>query len=79
MRTMPLPAKEKASSSKDTSAKGNANFAWVPHFIHHVAPHGMAGFVLANGRMSSNQAGEGDIRRALRKLYPERSARFGAN
>jgi type I restriction enzyme M protein len=45
--------------------RGNANFAWVQHFIHHVAPHGMAGFVLANGRMSSNQSGEGDIRRAL--------------
>ena len=45
--------------------KGNANFAWVQHFIHHLAPHGMAGFVLANGSMSSNQFGEGDIRRAL--------------
>jgi type I restriction enzyme M protein len=37
----------------------------VQHFIHHLAPHGMAGFVLANGSMSSNQSGEGDIRRAL--------------
>jgi type I restriction enzyme M protein len=45
--------------------KGNANFAWVQHFIHHLAPSGMAGFVLANGSMSSNQSGEGDIRRAL--------------
>jgi len=45
--------------------KGNANFAWVQHFIHHLAPRGMAGFVLANGSMSSNQSGEGDIRRAL--------------
>jgi type I restriction enzyme M protein len=45
--------------------KGNANFAWVQHFIHHLAPTGMAGFVLANGSMSSNQSGEGDIRRAL--------------
>jgi type I restriction enzyme M protein len=45
--------------------KGNANFAWVQHFIHHLAPHGTAGFVLANGSMSSNQSGEGDIRRAL--------------
>jgi type I restriction-modification system DNA methylase subunit len=43
--------------------KGNANFAWVQHFIHHLAPQGMAGFVLANGSMSSNQSGEGDIRR----------------
>ena len=38
--------------------KGNANFAWVQHFIHHLAPHGMAGFVLANGSMSSNQSGD---------------------
>ena len=45
--------------------KGNANFAWVQHFVHHLAPHGMAGFVLANGSMSSNQSGEGEIRRAL--------------
>ncbi|MEY4300474.1 MAG: Type restriction enzyme EcoKI protein [Verrucomicrobiota bacterium] len=45
--------------------KGNANFAWVQHFIHHLAAQGMAGFVLANGSMSSNQSGEGDIRKAL--------------
>ena len=45
--------------------KGDANFAWVQHFIHHLAPRGMAGFVLANGSMSSNRSGEGDIRRAL--------------
>jgi len=44
---------------------GNANFAWVQHFIHHLAPHGMAGFVLANGSMSSNTSGEGDIRKAI--------------
>jgi type I restriction enzyme M protein len=44
---------------------GNANFAWVQHFIHHLAPAGIAGFVLANGSMSSNQSGEGEIRRAL--------------
>jgi type I restriction enzyme M protein len=43
----------------------NANFAWVQHFIHHLAPAGTAGFVLANGSMSSNQSGEGEIRRAL--------------
>jgi type I restriction enzyme M protein len=45
--------------------RGNANFAWVQHFIHHLGPHGMAGFVLANGSMSSHQSGEGEIRRAL--------------
>jgi type I restriction enzyme M protein len=44
---------------------GNANFAWVQHFIHHLAPQGMAGFVLANGSMSSNTSGEGEIRRQI--------------
>jgi type I restriction enzyme M protein len=43
----------------------NANYAWIQHFIHHLAPHGTAGFVLANGSMSSNQSGEGEIRKAL--------------
>jgi len=43
----------------------NANFAWVQHFIHHLAPSGTAGFVLANGSMSSNQSGEGEIRRTI--------------
>ncbi|MHB8143729.1 MAG: class I SAM-dependent DNA methyltransferase [Thermoleophilia bacterium] len=45
--------------------KGNANFAWVQHFIHHLAPTGLAGFVLANGSMSSNQSGEGEIRKNI--------------
>ena len=45
--------------------KGNANFAWIQHFIHHLAADGFAGFVLANESMSSNQSGEGDIRRAI--------------
>lgn len=43
----------------------NANYAWVQHFIHHLAPTGLAGFVLANGSMSSNQSGEGEIRKAI--------------
>ena len=43
----------------------NANFAWVQHFIHHLGPTGMAGFVLANGSMSSNQSNEGEIRKAI--------------
>jgi len=43
----------------------NANFAWVQHFIHHLAPTGMAGFVLANGSMSSTQSGEGEIRKGI--------------
>ena len=44
---------------------GNANFAWVQHMIHHLAPSGIAGFVLANGSMSSNQSGEGEIRKNI--------------
>jgi type I restriction enzyme M protein len=44
---------------------GNANFAWVQHIVHHLAPAGLAGFVLANGSMSSNQSGEGEIRKNL--------------
>jgi len=43
----------------------NANFGWVQHMVHHLAPSGIAGFVLANGSMSSNQSGEGEIRKAL--------------
>jgi type I restriction enzyme M protein len=44
---------------------GNANFSWVQHFIHHLSPNGTAGFVLANGSMSSNTSGEGEIRKAI--------------
>ena len=44
---------------------GNANFAWVQHFIYHLAPNGIAGFVLANGSMSSNTSNEGEIRKKI--------------
>lgn len=44
---------------------GNANFAWVQHFIHHLSPVGVAAFVLANGSMSSNASGEGEIRKNI--------------
>ena len=44
---------------------GNANYAWVQHFVYHLAPTGIAGFVLANGSMSTNQSGEGEIRKAM--------------
>jgi type I restriction enzyme M protein len=44
---------------------GNANYAWVQHIIHHLAPTGVAGFVLANGSMSSNQSGDGEIRKKI--------------
>ncbi|MEM7769227.1 MAG: N-6 DNA methylase, partial [Cyanobacteria bacterium P01_A01_bin.37] len=48
-----------------TPPKSNANYGWMQHMIHHLAPTGIAGFVLANGSMSSNQSGEGEIRKAL--------------
>jgi type I restriction enzyme M protein len=44
---------------------GNANFAWLQHIIHHLAPRGTAGVVLANGSMSSQQSGEGEIRKEM--------------
>ncbi len=44
---------------------GNANYAWLQHILWHLAPYGTAGVVLANGSMSSNQSGEGDIRKAM--------------
>jgi type I restriction enzyme M protein len=48
-----------------TPPTGNANFAWVQHFIHHLKPTGTAGFVLANGSMSSQSSGEGEIRKNI--------------
>jgi type I restriction enzyme M protein len=44
---------------------GNANFAWLQHILHHLAPNGTAGVVLANGSMSSTQSGEGEIRQRM--------------
>ncbi|WP_424683554.1 type I restriction-modification system subunit M [Frateuria sp. YIM B11624] len=44
---------------------GNANYAWLQHIHYHLAPYGTAGVVLANGSMSSNQSGEGEIRKAM--------------
>ncbi len=43
----------------------NANYAWLQHVFHHLAPNGTAGVVLANGSMSSSQSGEGDIRKRM--------------
>jgi type I restriction enzyme M protein len=43
----------------------NANYAWIQHFIHHLAPNGTAGFVMANGSMSSQQTNEARIRKSL--------------
>ncbi|MHB1000826.1 MAG: class I SAM-dependent DNA methyltransferase [Armatimonadota bacterium] len=48
-----------------TPPAGNANYAWVQHFIHHLTPIGLAGFVLANGSMSSKQSNEGEIRKNI--------------
>ena len=45
--------------------QGNANFAWLQHILHHLAPRGTAGVVLANGSMSSQQSGEGEIRKTM--------------
>ncbi|MDD2656436.1 MAG: class I SAM-dependent DNA methyltransferase [Patescibacteria group bacterium] len=44
---------------------GNANFAWMQHMLYHLAPHGVMATVLANGSLSSNTSGEGDIRKNL--------------
>ncbi len=44
---------------------GNANYAWLQHFIHKLSPHGIAGIVLANGSMNSNTGGEGEIRKRM--------------
>ena len=44
---------------------GNANFAWMQHMIYHLAPNGTLGLVLANGSLSSNSGGEGEIRKAI--------------
>ncbi len=46
---------------------GNANYAWIQHFIHHLSPAGIAGFVMANGALSSNTSNEGQIRENLIK------------
>lgn len=53
-----------------TPPSGNANYAWIQHFVHHIAPPngrggGVAGFVMANGSLSSNSGGEGEIRRRI--------------
>ena len=48
-----------------TPPVNNANYAWIQHFIHHLAPNGVAGFVMANGSMSTNTASEGEIRKGI--------------
>jgi type I restriction enzyme M protein len=48
-----------------TPPTGNANYAWIQHFIYHLAPSGQAGFVLAKGALTSKTSDEGEIRKAL--------------
>lgn len=48
-----------------TPPTGNANYAWIQHFLYHLNPSGTAGFVLAKGSLTSKTGGEGDIRKAL--------------
>lgn len=48
-----------------TPPRGNANFAWMQHMLHHLAPAGSMALLLANGSMSSNTGGEGEIRKRL--------------
>ena len=49
----------------DVPPKGNANYAWIQHMIHHLAPNGKIGLVLANGALSSQSSGEGEIRKNI--------------
>jgi len=48
-----------------TPPAGNANYAWIQHFLYHLSPNGIAGFVLAKGSLTSKSSGEGNIRKAL--------------
>lgn len=48
-----------------TPPAGNANYAWIQHMIHHLAPNGKIGLVLANGALSTQSSGEGDIRKRI--------------
>jgi type I restriction enzyme M protein len=48
-----------------TPPVGNANYAWIQHFLYHLKPTGQAGFVLAKGALTSNSSGEGEIRKSL--------------
>lgn len=54
-----------AAGSSGTPPAGNANYAWIQHFLYHLSPTGIAGFVLAKGSLTSKSSGEGDIRKAL--------------
>ena len=55
----------KVLGEKLTPPTGNANYAWILHFLYHLAPTGQAGFVLSKGSLTTNTTGEGEIRKAL--------------
>ncbi len=57
--------REDARWQYGTPPTGNANYAWIQHFLYHLAPGGQAGFVLSKGALTSKTSGEGDIRKAL--------------
>jgi type I restriction enzyme M protein len=58
-------ARWKVLGEKLTPPTGNANYAWIQHFLYHLSPTGQAGFVLSKGSLTTNTTGEGDIRKAL--------------
>ena len=58
-------ARWKVLGEQLTPPAGNANYAWIQHFLYHLAPTGQAGFVLSKGALTTNTTGEGDIRKAL--------------
>ncbi len=58
-------ARWKVLGEKLAPPVGNANYAWIQHFLYHLAPTGQAGFVLSKGSLTTNTSGEGDIRRQL--------------
>ncbi|HEY5592705.1 MAG TPA: class I SAM-dependent DNA methyltransferase [Paludibacter sp.] len=58
-------ARWKVLGKQLTPPAGNANYAWIQHFLYHLAPTGQAGFVLSKGALTTNTTGEGDIRKAL--------------
>lgn len=58
-------ARKQSDGSTINVDGGNANYAWIQHFIHHLAPDGLAGFVMANGSMSTSTTNELEIRKGI--------------
>ena len=57
--------KEDVRWKHGTPPVNNANYAWIQHFVHHLSPNGIAGFVMANGSMSTSTSNEGEIRKHM--------------